>query len=81
VNGSEAAAAAPEIECEEKARLTRLYIVASADYTRAVQVLNLRAGVMLKPEYDQLRAFVETARRTAEEARSALDGHTAAHGC
>ena len=78
---SEAAAAALDTACGVKARLTRVFVVASSDYTRAVQVLNLRAGVMKKPEYDELRGFAESTRRTAEEARTALRRHTAEHGC
>lgn len=81
MNGSEATAGTLETECDEKVRLTRTQVVASADYRRALQVLNLRVGVMPKADYDKLRGFAEAARRTAEEARAALDLHTAEHGC
>ena len=69
---SEAAAAALDTACDEKARLTRVFVVASSDCTRAVQVLNLRAGVIKKPEYDKLHGYSESARRTAEEAQAAF---------
>jgi hypothetical protein len=81
VNGSGAIAETPQAECEEKVRLTRIHVLTNADYTRALQVLKLRAGVMRKADYDNLRGFAEAARRTAEEARAALDLHTAEHGC
>jgi hypothetical protein len=78
---SEAAAAALDTACDAKARLTRVFVVASSDYTRALQVLNLRAGVMKKLEYDKLRGYSESVGRTAEETRTALHRHTAEHGC
>jgi hypothetical protein len=76
-----AATPASEIPCKEKDRLMRLYIVAASDYSRAVQLLQRRAGVMEKADYDELRGFAEEARKTADEARAALDRHTAEHGC
>jgi hypothetical protein len=76
-----AATPASEISCNEKARLMRQYNVAASDYSRAVQLLQRRAGVMKKADYDELRGFAEKARKTAEEARAALDRHTTEHGC
>jgi hypothetical protein len=76
-----AATPASEIPCKEKDRLMRLYIEAASDYSGAVQLLQRSAGVMKKPDYDELRGFAEEARKTAEEARAALDRHTAEHGC
>jgi hypothetical protein len=56
-----AATPASEIPCKEKDRLMRLYIVAASDYSRAVQLLQRSAGVMKKPDCDELRGFAEEA--------------------
>jgi hypothetical protein len=41
--------------CDEKQRLVDAYAFATADYNRAVQVLQRRRGVMSKTEYERLR--------------------------
>lgn len=69
------------IACEEKARLMRQYIAATSDYSRAVQELKSRTGVMKKAEYNKLYRYVENAREAALAVRAALDQHTAEHGC
>ena len=72
---------AREEGCEEKDRLLREYTTATADYSRAVQVLQRRLGVLSKSEYERLREFSETARIRSESARQLLDRHVTQHGC
>jgi len=72
---------AREESCEVKDRLLREYTTATADYSRAVQVLQRRLGVLSKTEYERLREFSETARTKSESARLALDAHVRNHGC
>jgi len=67
--------------CDEKAELLRAYSFAASDYGRAVQVLNDHLGTLRKDEYEKMRKFSEKARREADEARAALERHTAEHGC
>ena len=75
------AAATPAPDCEEKARLLRVYSFATSDYSRAVQVLQRRLGTISKEEYQKLRAFTETTRELTEQTRLALEQHCAEHGC
>ena len=72
---------AREEGCEFKERLFREYTTATADYSRAVQVLQRRLGVLSKLEYERLREFSETARTKSESARLLLDRHVSEHGC
>ncbi len=72
---------AREESCEEKERLLREYTTATADYSRSVQVLQRRLGVLSRTEYERLREFSETARKKSESARLTLDGHVTQHGC
>jgi multidrug resistance efflux pump len=67
--------------CDEEQRLVDAYAFATADYNRAVQVLQRRRGVMSKTEYERLRAFSEQARASCEQARNELERHTSNHGC
>jgi hypothetical protein len=67
--------------CGEKDRLERTCRIATADYNRAVQVLQHYTGSMLREEYERLRKFSEEARLKSEQARLELDRHTAEHGC
>ena len=68
-------------ECAEKIRLISHYQVATADYSRAVQVLSKKSGTMRKAKYVKIREYAETARLLSETARAELDQHTAEHGC
>lgn len=70
-----------EMECPERQRLTRLYAVASSDYSRALDVLQKHTGVMDKSTYGQVNESTEKARLAAEKAHADLDLHTAEHGC
>jgi multidrug resistance efflux pump len=67
--------------CEEKDRLTRAYSSAASDYSRAVELLQKRSGVMSKQDYENIYNFVERARKQVEHARAALEKHTAEHSC
>lgn len=44
-------------------------------------VLHERMRVMSKQDYEEIRAFAEKTRKLADQARAALDKHTAEHGC
>jgi hypothetical protein len=67
--------------CEEKSRLLRAYSFASADYGRALEVLNRRTGVLREEEYKTIRTFAEKTRQLVEQARTALEKHISEHGC
>jgi hypothetical protein len=67
--------------CEEKSRLARAWSFATQDYLRAVMVLHERLGVMPRQDYREIRTYAEKTRLLAEQARAALDKHTAEHGC
>ena len=75
------AAQVSEADCQEKERLTQQYAAAASSYGRALDVIQRQTGVLSKTEYDELSEFEETARTEVEEARAALDLHTAEHGC
>lgn len=68
-------------QCEEKARLLRVYSFATLDYSRAVMVLHERSGIMSRQNYEEIRAFAEKARGLTEHARAELDRHLIEHGC
>ena len=76
-----AAAAEPASSCSEKERLMHVLVVATLDYSRAVMVIQERAGVMKKDHYRRVRSYVDEARVKVEEARRALERHASAHGC
>jgi hypothetical protein len=67
--------------CVSKQELHNRYQMATASYSRAVEVLNERIDGLSRHEYDFLRQFVDDARARSEEARDALDRHVAEHGC
>jgi hypothetical protein len=72
----------PEVvRCEEKTKLIEAYKSAVANYSTAVNDLNLTRGKISKVEYDRLLLNSETARVAAETARLDLDRHTRKHGC
>lgn len=70
-----------EADCQERERLAHLYAMATSSYGRALDVLQRQTGVLGKTKYEELSDFAETARTEVEEARAALDLHTADHGC
>jgi hypothetical protein len=67
--------------CAEKTRLLAVYTTATSDYSRALDTLRQRMGVLGKGEYDRWRWSVERARTASEQARSALERHVKEHGC
>jgi hypothetical protein len=69
------------VRCEEKTKLIEAYKVSVANYSTAVNDLNLTSGKISKPEYDRLLLNSDTARVAAETARLELDRHTGQHGC
>ena len=71
----------PEKTCEEKVRLMDEYASATAEFSRTLNILNAKTGVLSKTEYDSIREFVDVARKRSEAARVALVGHIAKHGC
>jgi hypothetical protein len=79
--GSGATAQVSEADCQEKERLAQLYAIANSSYGRALDVLQRQTGVLSKARYEELSEFAETARTEVDEARAALDLHTAEHGC
>ena len=44
-------------------------------------LLNKRTGVMSKEDYEAIRRYADNAGYLEEQARIALEGHTAEHGC
>jgi hypothetical protein len=58
-----------------------LYAMATSSYSRALDVLQKQVGALGKAKYEELCEFAETARAEVEGARTALDLHTAEHGC
>jgi hypothetical protein len=69
------------LACEEKDRLARSFAIALSDYSRTVALLQERAGVMSKQDYEAIHTFVEKAQIQVDHARAALEKHTAEHGC
>ena len=69
------------MSCEEKARLVRLYNVATVGFSAAVKELNRRIGTSPKEEYERLTRISNEARVQSEQARLALERHIADHGC
>jgi hypothetical protein len=62
------AAAEPGSSCSEKERLMHALVVATLDYSRAVVVIQERAGVMKKDPYRRMRSYLDEARAKLEEA-------------
>lgn len=67
--------------CKEQARLLRAFLLAAADYSRAVAVLRERSGVMPRLGCQRIRTFADETAALAAQARTALDKHSAEHGC
>jgi hypothetical protein len=67
--------------CSERDALLHKYQFAISDYGRAIQVLELRQGVLPKPDYVLIRDAADRYRRLSEEICNELDRHIATHGC
>jgi hypothetical protein len=55
--------------------------VAESDYERAIRKLTWRIGGVKYPNYEELQDLAEAATKLVENARDALERHTAEHGC
>jgi hypothetical protein len=77
MSNSESAAPA----CEEKRRLVNLCAVTKSEYSRAMEAIALRIGELNISHFDELAEFAKDAKKAMEEAREALERHTAEHGC
>jgi hypothetical protein len=67
--------------CAEKTRLLRDHLLAKLEYMRAVTFLHEQSGTMFKRDYDAIRTFAEKTEESIEQARVALQRHSAEHGC
>jgi hypothetical protein len=70
-----------QVLCEQKERLVKEFAAAADEYSAAVARLQARTAISPKAEYERLRMAVEVARLGSEEARLALERHTASHDC
>jgi hypothetical protein len=57
------------------------YEAATAMFSMSVGQLALRIGTSPRAEYERLQRASDEARLKSEQARLALEQHTAAHGC
>ena len=67
--------------CEEKSRLRRLLADAESNHKRTLESLNWHIETIRNSIPEGLHYRVETARKAVEEARKALERHTAEHAC
>jgi hypothetical protein len=67
--------------CDEKARLAKEYNVATAKFSEAVAELQRTIGTSTKLDYERLQRVSDEARVKSEQARLALEQHSAAHRC
>ena len=68
-----------EKECEEKVRLMDEYAAATAEFSRTVNVINRKMGLLPRFDYYCIRNFIEAARRRSDAARLALEEHVREH--
>lgn len=66
--------------CEEKVRLTTQYSSKTLAFSHAVAELHQKVG-HTKEEFTHQQRVADDLRVKCEEARLALEKHTAAHGC
>jgi hypothetical protein len=69
------------MSCEEKARLTQEYDIATGKFAEAVRQLQCKIGTSTRAEYHRLQRISDEARVKSEQARLALAQHMAAHDC
>jgi len=67
--------------CPEKDRLLKEYQVTTENFSGAVNDLQAHRATVSQEEYERLRRAAEEARLKSEQARLALESHTAAHRC
>lgn len=69
------------MSCEVKVRLASEYEAATAALLGTVAELRRNIGTSTKEQYERLGRFVTDARLKSEQARLALEQHTAEHHC
>lgn len=69
------------MSCELKVRLASEYDAATASFSGAIAELRRHIGTLTKEEYEQLGRRANDARVKSEQARVALEQHTAEHRC
>jgi len=67
--------------CPEKDRLLKEYQATTESFSGAVSDLQALRGTSSQAEYERLRRIAEEARLKSEQARLALESHSAAHRC
>jgi len=67
--------------CLEKDRLLKEYQITTENFSGAVNELQALRATSSQAEYERLRRVAEEARLKSEQARLALEHHTAAHRC
>lgn len=67
--------------CDAKMRLVAEYDAATAVFSEAVAELRRKIGTSTKQQYEQLGRLANEARVKSEQARLALEQHTADHHC
>lgn len=67
--------------CNVKMQLAADYDAATAVFSEAVAELRRRIGTSTKEQYEQLGRRANDARVKSEQARLALEQHTADHHC
>ena len=67
--------------CEEKIRLTTEYSRRTLAFSNAVAELHQSVGTHTKEEFARLQRVTDEMRVKCDQARLALEQHTAAHSC
>jgi hypothetical protein len=69
------------MNCKAKARLTMEYEAATTKFSQAVTELRHKIGTTSREEYERLSRAANDERLKSEQARLALEQHTAEHCC
>jgi hypothetical protein len=67
--------------CEGKIRLTTAYSSQALAFAEAVSDLHQKVNTQTKEEFAHLQRVADGLRVKCEQARLALEQHTASHGC
>ena len=70
-----------KMSCEVKVQLASEYEAKTATFASAVAGLRGNIGTSTKEKYEQLSRIANDARMNSEQARLALEEHTAKHHC
>lgn len=71
----------PIVVCPDKETLTAKYSAAAHMFSDAVAELQRKMGTVSKSQYGALLRRADEARVRSEQARLAMEQHTAVHGC